>query len=153
MTFPTKGALAAVVAATLAFGTIGAVWAAGDPIAERKALMKANGGAFGGVMVKMAKGETAYDAAAVKAALAKIDEDAKGFAALFPKGSETGGETAASPKIWEDPKGFQAELAKLRTVVAAQSMAAGTDLAGLKVAVGEIGKVCSSCHETYRIKK
>jgi cytochrome c556 len=153
MTHPTKAALTAVFAAALAFGTVGAVWAAGDPIAERKALMKANGGAFGGVMVKMAKGEATYDAAAVKAALAKIDEDAKGFAGLFPKGSETGGDTAAAPKIWEDPKGFEAELAKLRSVVAAQTKAATTDLAGLKVAVGEIGKVCSSCHESYRIKK
>ena len=57
----------------------------------------------------MAKGETAFDAAAVLTALqglqaneAKLDIDA-----LFPAGSDKG-DTTASPKIWEDMAGFKA---------------------------------------------
>lgn len=153
MSFSPKGVSALALAALVGLGSVGAVFAAGDPIADRKALMKANGGAFGGVLVKTAKGETAYDSAAVKAALEKISGDMKEFGTLFPKGSETGGDTAASPKIWEDRAGFDAQIAKLKETVAAQTGAATTDLAGLKGAVGAIGKVCSSCHETYRINK
>ena len=57
----------------------------------------------------MAKGETAFDAAAVLTALqalnaneAKLDIDA-----LFPAGSDKG-DTKAAPKIWEDMAGFKA---------------------------------------------
>src|SRR5688572_22471712 len=39
-----------------------------DPIADRKAIMKERGGLIGG-LAKMAKGETAFDAAAVLTAL------------------------------------------------------------------------------------
>ncbi|TBW34614.1 cytochrome c [Siculibacillus lacustris] len=136
----------------LAAVAVSAVSAA-DPIETRRAVMKGNGAAFGGVLVKTAKGETPYDAAAVRAALDALVTKTAGFTDLFPKGTETGGDTAAAPKIWEDPAGFKAALAKLQETAKAQTPAATTDLAGLKVAVGEIGKTCKGCHDSYRISK
>lgn len=142
---------AAVVAAALAGG---AAFAA-DPIETRKATMKAIGGAFGGVMVKMVKGEIPYDAAAAKAAGATIVEKAAAFdtVALFPKGSETGGDTTASPKIWADQAGFKAAYDKFKAAAAAQTPNADKGLDQLKVAVAELGKTCKGCHDDYRIQK
>ncbi len=140
-------AMIAAVAGTAAF--------AADAIETRKATMKAVGGAFGGVMVKMVKGEIPYDAAAAKAAAATIVEKANGFdvAALFPKGSETGGDTTASPKIWADMAGFKAGMEKFKVAAAAQAPNADKGLDQLKAAVGELGKSCKGCHDEYRIPK
>lgn len=142
---------AATLVAAIATGTAFAA----DPIETRKATMKAIGGAFGGVMVKMVKGEIPYDAAAAKAAGATMVEKSAGIdvAALFPKGSETGGDTTASPKIWSDAAGFKAAMDKFKTTVAAQTPNADKGLDQLKVAVGELGKACKGCHDEYRIQK
>lgn len=151
MTFRAASLVTTLVVAALAGG---AAFAA-DPIETRKATMKAIGGAFGGVMVKMVKGETPYDAAAAKAAGATMLEKANSIdiATLFPKGSETGGDTTASPKIWSDAAGFKAALDKLKTTVAAQAPNADKGLDQLKVAVAEMGKACKGCHDEYRIPK
>ena len=137
-----------------AIGFVTAAHALG-PIETRKATMKTIGGGFGGVMVKMVKGEVPYDAKAAKeaydtmvAAAKTIDVDA-----LFPKGSETGGDTTAAPKIWEDMAGFKAAMAKMKETLPGQADNVGKGLDGLKVAVGEIGKTCKACHDTYRIPK
>lgn len=145
------GLLALIVAATLA----GATAFAADPIETRKATMKAMGGAVGGVLVKMVKGEKPYDAKEAGDALAVMiaKADSIDAAVLFAKGTESGGETAASPKIWTDRAGFEANLAKLKAVLPAQSENVGKDVAGLKVAVAEIGKVCKACHGGYRLEK
>lgn len=144
----TLAAVAAAVAGTAAF-------AATDPIETRKATMKAIGGAFGGVLVKMLKGEIAYDPAAAKAAIATMTEKAASIdvATLFPKGSETGGDTSASPKIWSDTAGFKADLDKLRATLAAEGPKVEKGPDDLKAAVAAIGRVCKSCHDDYRIPK
>ncbi|MCE1236906.1 MAG: cytochrome c [Hyphomicrobiales bacterium] len=125
------------------------------PIETRKATMKEIGGAFGGVLVKMVKGEKPWNAAEAKAAYDTIVAKANSIdvATMFPKGSESGGETAASPKIWSDPAGFQAALDKFRAVLPGQAEAVGKDVAGLKSAIAEIGKTCKGCHDGYRIEK
>jgi len=81
--------------------------------------MKAVGGSLG-TLVKMVKGEESYDSAKAKAAVETIAAKAKGFDAMFPAGTEKGGETEAAATIWSDTAGFKAALAKLETTAAAQ---------------------------------
>jgi cytochrome c556 len=142
-----SAALVAVVAAGSAF--------AADPIETHKKTMKAIGGSFGGVLVKMVKGETPYDAAAAKAAAATLSQTAAGIdiAALFPAGSEKGGDTEALPKIWSDPAGFKAAMDALKAATAAQAGNTDQGLDKLKLAVAEIGKTCKGCHDNYRAQK
>jgi cytochrome c556 len=124
-----------------------------DPVADRKALMKANGKAAGALSA-IAKGEQPFDAAAVMAALTTINENAQKIdaATLFPAGSDKG-DTTASPKIWEDMAGFQAKLDKFKADAAAAAAAPPQDVEALKETLGTVGGNCGGCHETFRIKK
>jgi cytochrome c556 len=124
-----------------------------DVIADRKAVMKENAKNVG-VLVKMVKGEADFDAAAVLTALTALNDNVQQIdvAASFPAGSDKG-DTTASPKIWEDMAGFQAQVDKFKAVTADAVAAPAKDLDALKAQVGVIGQTCSSCHETYRIKK
>jgi cytochrome c556 len=147
-----KRIIAGLALAAIAFSS---VYAIADPIADRKALMKENGKIAFGTLAPVVKGEAPFDAAAVNAALAALNTNVMKLdvAALFPAGSETGGETAASPKIWEDMAGFTAAADQLKADVAAAVAANPQDLEALKTQFGAITKNCGTCHETYRIKK
>lgn len=124
-----------------------------DPIADRKALMKANGAAAGTIS-KVVKGETPFDAATVLAALQTLADDAQKMdpAVLWPAGSDVG-DTASAPTIWTDPAGFQAAIDKFQADTAAAVAAAPQDVAALQAQLGIIGGNCGACHEAYRIKK
>jgi len=122
-----------------------------DPIADRKAIMKERGGLIG-ALAKMAKGETEFDAAAVKKALeglkaneAKVDIDA-----LFPAGSDKG-DTKAAPKIWEDMNGFKEANKKYSDAVDAAVAAPATDKAALGQQIETLGNGCGGCHKTYKL--
>ncbi len=145
-----KRILAGLALAAITFTSVAAN---ADPIADRIALMKANGKAVG-TMVPIAKGEAPFDAAIVAAGLAAINEDAMKMdvAVLFPAGSDKG-ETTASPKIWEDMAGFQAAVDKFKADAAAAVAANPQDLAAFQAQFGALTKNCGACHETYRIKK
>jgi cytochrome c556 len=137
--------------ATIALGLSVAI-AQQDPIAARKALMKANGdqAKIGAAMIK---GEAPFDIAAVHKIFATFQDASAKAPALFPDNSKTGGETAADPKIWENIEDFKARLAKLGEDAKAAD-AKVTDLDSFKAAFGNIGKNdCGGCHEKYRIKK
>jgi cytochrome c556 len=141
---------AAVTAAALVIG-IAAAAAQQDPIAERKALMKATGqqAAAGAAMVK---GEAPFDLAKAQAVLAQYQETSAKAANLFPPTSKTGGETAALPKIWETKVDFETKLAKLGADAKAASGQV-KDLDSFKTAFGGVMKNCGGCHEDYRAKK
>jgi cytochrome c556 len=131
---------------------VGVAVADQDPIAARKALMKANGdqAKIGAAMIK---GEAPFDLDKVHKMFATFEDAAAKMPALFPNNSMTGGETAADPKIWENMDDFKARFAKLGTDVK-DAAAKVTDLDSLKAAFGNIGKNdCGGCHEKYRIKK
>ncbi|OCP24528.1 MULTISPECIES: cytochrome c [unclassified Ensifer] len=143
---------ALMLAAALAGLGVTAVTAADEPQAVRQALMKKVGqaaGALGGI----AKGEKPYDAEIVKVSLTTISETVKVFPDHFPTGSETGSETEASPKIWENMDDFKAKAAKLGSDTDAVLAQLPADQAGVGAAMGILGKDCGSCHETYRLKK
>jgi len=122
-----------------------------DEIADRKAIMKTKVGASMGVLGKTAKGEMAYDAEAVKAAFSTMRESTEGFADLFPEGTESGGETSVSPKIWEDMDGFKAALAKFHGDLDAAIAAEPADKEAFMAVFGPVASNCQACHQSYRI--
>ncbi len=128
-----------------------AVVAQSDPIAARKALMKANNDNASN-LVKMMRGETPYDAAKVNAAFAQWAETAQKFPALFPDNSKTGGNTRATPKIWETQSDFEAKVAAFGKAVA-DNRDKAKNLEEVKVALAAVGKTCDGCHEQYRARQ
>lgn len=142
----------AALALALAVAGAGAVAAAEEPQVARQALMKKVGGAMG-ALAGIAKGEKPYDADTVKVSLTTIGEAAEAFPDQFPAGTETGAETEASPKIWENMDDFKAKSEQLGQDVETALASLPADQAAVAAALGPIGKNCASCHETYRLKK
>lgn len=127
--------------------------ASASPIEDRQALMKDIGRSMG-VLGPVMKGDKPFEAEAVQAALDRLKADALKMDAgtLFPKGSESG-DTAASPKIWEDAAGFQADIDHFRTATAAAADAKPQDVDALRVSMKDVGASCGTCHQAFRIKK
>lgn len=123
-----------------------------DAIAKRKELMKAVGGATkeSGQMVK---GEIPFDAAKATAHMNTIANGWGEFAKQYPKGSETGGETTAAPKIWETFADFDEKGKKMAADAALATKASVQGADAFKAAFGEVTKNCKSCHDVYRIQK
>ena len=137
--------------AAIALG-VGVAIAQQDPIAERKALMKANGDQAK-IGAAMMKGEAPFELDKAKKVFTTFEDAAAKMPSLFPDTSKTGGDTAADPKIWESMDDFKARFAKLGTD-AKEAVSKVTDLDSFKAAFGNIGKNdCGGCHEHYRVKK
>lgn len=142
-------ALIAVVAVTAGIGAV----VAQDLAADRKTVMRASGKNMV-ALSKMVRGDDPYNQATVDAALAQFDDKAKRLNSLFPesaKASVAGSGFSASPKIWENKAGWEAEIAKFGAAVT-KAKASVKDLDTLKAAQPEINAVCNSCHETYRVR-
>jgi cytochrome c556 len=142
-----------VVIGTLLLG-VGAVMAQQDLVKQAQSVMKGNG-KNAGALVAMVKGEKPYDQATVDTALNQLEDTAKKLPTLFPastKGLKPEGDYSASSKIWEDKAGFDEHIASFGKVVT-EAKAQIKDLDTLKVAMPVIGKQCSGCHETFRVKK
>ncbi|MGB3500297.1 MAG: cytochrome c [Mesorhizobium sp.] len=141
------------ILAALAIVVLAAGAASADVISDREALMKERGGAVG-ALSKVAKGETAFDAAAVMAQLQALQANAAKAAdidALWPEGSA--GDSEASPKIWEDRAGFKAAADKYLADVEAVLASAPADAAALGAAIPRIATNCGVCHGAFRVKK
>jgi cytochrome c556 len=145
----------ACAVAAMALGVTAAV-AQQDPIAARKALMKANGdhGKIGGAMIK---GETPFDLAKVHEIFATWEDASANAPALFPENSidqaTADDPYSASPEIWHNLEDFKTRLAKLGADAKAAN-ASVKDLDSFKAAFANIGKNdCGGCHEKYRLKK
>ena len=98
--------------------------------------------------------EKAADQAAVDAALAQLEESAKKIPSLYPasvKDVKQTSEYTPSPKIWEDKAGFDAATANFAKAVS-EAKGKIKDIDSLKATMPSIGKSCSGCHETYRVK-
>ena len=123
-----------------------------DPIAARRALMKANGDEAK-IGVAMVKGEAPFDLAKAHKIFQTFEDAALKMPGLFPETSKTGGDTGARLEIWQNMDDFKARFAKF----AADAKAATADVKDLdsfKAAFGAIGKNdCGGCHEKYRVKK
>jgi cytochrome c556 len=132
-----------------------AAFAADDPIAIRQALMD-NNGAAAGVAGAVMKDQIAYAPVLGKAVIEAFSATAHAYGSFFPEGSTDPARTKASPKIWEDPAGFQAALDKFSADVAAAREAAGkegpADKAAFAAAVQPVLGNCKSCHEDFRLE-
>ncbi|NJR13077.1 MAG: cytochrome c [Phyllobacteriaceae bacterium] len=142
-------AVAAFAAGSLLTANIAS---AAEPQEMRQAVMKQVGGATG-ALSKIAKGEMAFDAAAAVAAFTTMNTVAKTYADLFPVGSETGFETEASPKIWENMDDFKAKVAKFEADTAAAAAMTFADAGAVGAALGSVAANCKACHEVYRVMK
>jgi cytochrome c556 len=141
-----------VVAATLLLG-VGAVVAQQDVVKQTQTVMKGNG-KNAGALAAIVKGEKPYDQATVDTAMAQFEDTAKKLPTLFPvstKGLKPEGDYSASPKIWEDKAGFDAKIASFSKVVS-EAKPKIKDIDTLKANFPAIGKECSGCHETFRLK-
>jgi cytochrome c556 len=135
--------------AVLAFGATVLV-AQTDPIAARRALMKANGDQSK-VATEMLEAKRPFNLDEAKKVFASFAEAGQKAPALFPDTSKTGGDTAALPAIWENKVDFDAKLAKFASESKA-AVDATKDLDSFKVQVTEVRKNCGGCHQTYRKK-
>jgi cytochrome c556 len=147
LTKAAKGVASAVVVLGMSVGV-----AQADAIADRQETMKAVGGAMK-ALAAMAKGEAAFDGAAVKTNADTIATKLEAAKALFPDGSDKGEkETWAKAEIWQDKDTF---LQILDDGIAAANVVAGAgELDALRPALGELGsKGCKACHEKFRRPK
>jgi cytochrome c556 len=136
--------------AAVALG-VTAVAAQQDPIAARKAIMKANG-EQARLGTQMVKGEAPFDLAKAKQIFRTYQDAAQKMPNLFPDNSKTGGDTAASPRIWENKADVAAKFSKFGNDAKAAE-AAVNDLNTFKAQFPEVQKNCGGCHETYRIRR
>lgn len=154
--FGVSGIVAAAVLATTAFSEGHADKAVLSAVKARQSQMTLyafNIGLLGG----MAKGDIEYNAdaaaaaAANLAALSQLDQSR-----LWPQGSDNvalGADTTeALPAIWEAGSTVGDKGMALATAAIALEQAAGGGLDALRGAIGDVGKSCGGCHETYRQK-
>src|SRR2546428_12986431 len=120
--------------AVFAFG-VTAVGAQDDPIAARKAVMKANGDQSK-IATDMLEGKQPFNLDAAKKIFASFAEAEKGRT-LLPDSSKTGGDTAALPAIWENKADFEAKLIKF----GADAKAAGPATTNAATSKAQITKV------------
>ena len=139
-----------VAGAALALG-VTAVLAQGDPIAQRKELMKANGAATR-TGTQMVKGEAPFDLGKAKEILLTYANTADKAHNFFPPTSKTGGETTAHPRIWEQPAEFRKRFDDWAVQIK-QAQGDVKDLATFTVAFQNVTKACGGCHETFRVRK
>ncbi|MFD1341496.1 c-type cytochrome [Litorisediminicola beolgyonensis] len=96
----------------------------------------------------MAKGETAFDADAVNAALATLSEEASYIPSLFEINA-TDPKSEALPVIWEEFDTFAGHAKHLEEITA--SLAGTVKSPGdLGPVMKEVGKACAACHSDYR---
>ena len=120
-----------------------------DAIKYRKAAFTVMGTHFGRV-AGMANGKIPFDAkaAADNAEIATIASRLP--YAGFVEGTDKG-DTKAKPEIWTENDKFKAAASKMQDeMVKLNAAAKSGNLDNIKVAVGDTGKACTACHDTYR---
>ena len=120
-----------------------------DAIKYRKAAFTVMAAHFGRV-AGMANGKIPFDAkmAADNAEIATMMS--KLPYAGFVDGSDKG-DTKAEPKIWTERDKFNAAATKMQEeMVKLNVVAKGGNIDAIKAAVGDTGKACKACHDTYR---
>jgi len=110
-------------------------------------------GKYWGPLGGMAQGKAPYDAAVVARnagfldALTQMPWD--GF-----NPSTQGEKSAALPEVYKDAAGFKAAQDKVRSEIGKLVAATkGGNEAAIKAQLGEVGKSCGGCHDTFRQKQ
>jgi cytochrome c556 len=120
-----------------------------DAVKYRKATMTMMATHFGRVAA-MANGRVPFDAKAVADNADLAAAVSKWQFSGFVDGSDKG-DTKADPKIWAEMDKFKAAAGKSQDDMVKLNVAAkGGNPDAIKAAVGEVGKSCKSCHDSYR---
>jgi cytochrome c556 len=121
-----------------------------DPIAVRQAAFSLNNGDFAFIRsVVAAKG----DVKPLEVPASAIAKWAAVIPTMFPKGTETGGNTKALPEIWSDQAGFQKialALGSAATKLATDAKAGDAETVAADTKA--LGEQCGACHKAYRAK-
>jgi cytochrome c556 len=141
---------AIAAAGVLVASGLGVLAQQGDPIRQRQDLMK-NNQEQARALTGMTRGQVPFNAATARAALQRIEQNARQIPALFPAGSQQG-KTAALPVIWERKADFDARASKLEQDAKAAQTGI-TDQASLQAALERVGQNCGGCHDTFRKKE
>ncbi len=94
----------------------------------------------------------APDLAKVRTGAAFIADLAPKVSTWFPAGTGPDvGKTEARAEIWQKPEDFAAKTQDFQqAALAFNQAAAGSDLAAIRSAHGNLGKSCKGCHDLYR---
>ena len=144
------GFYAAIVLATMGAAASGARADGLDLIAVRQAGFALQGGDFAFIKsIVTAKG----DVKPLEVPARAIAKWAAVIPTLFPKGTETGGETKALPEIWSDPAGFQKKAtAAAEAAVKLADAAKADDAEAVAADLKTLGEQCGGCHKAFRAK-
>ncbi len=116
-------------------------------VLARMDAMKAIGDATK-VLGEMAKGTTAFDVEAARAAAETIASHAAETPVLF-EAREDDPKSEALPGIWENFEDFTAKAADLQALAGDLAMGLDTPDA-LRAGLGDLGATCKACHTEYR---
>ena len=142
-----------VVMGTLLLGA-GPVMAQQAIAVEQDNLMRGQAKSLYTVMLKMVKGDTPYNQAAVDAAIKDLEASVPTIASVFatnPKEDVVNATYGSSQKIWQNKADFDSKVPVVAKAIA-DVKGKYTDAASLKVAYDKIQTTCADCHETYRLK-
>lgn len=103
-------------------------------------------------MKKMVAGDEAFEVEKFKAAAAQFANDAKVPFDYFQ--NDPNGNGDALPAVWQQADAFKAEQDQFLAAAEKLNAAAQTgNLEEIKVAFGQVGASCKSCHDTFRAPK
>jgi cytochrome c556 len=141
-----------VVAVAALLGTTANSAMAAETAADSRSEIMLTAKAAMKAAVPMIKGQTPWDPAKALLAARALNAVSYAIVKYVPEGSITA-DSEASPKIWQDMKGFQAAAMNLREKSAGAIEAVKMDAEEFAAALMEVGKTCKGCHQTYREKK
>lgn len=121
-------------------------------VKERMDLMSAIGKNMKSVAA-MVKGQADFDPIAIETSAKSMAEHATKINDLFPKGSLKK-PSEALPSVWEDWDRFSKLSKDLETEATKLGEVAGSgDKRAVMLQFANTGKVCSTCHTDFRVKK
>jgi cytochrome c556 len=95
---------------------------------------------------KMMKGQAPFDLSQAQSRLKLYQDEAAKLKGLFPDDSKTGGDTDASPKIWQAKAEFEAAVDKFIAGVKTAASAI-KDEATFKAEYRKVAESCGGCHK------
>ena len=141
----------ALTVAIVALALSGTAFAADTTIEYRKNNRKAIGAHMQSV-VAIVKGEVEF--ADQLPAHARALADTASFSKAAFEQKATSGDSTAKADIWQRWDDFAADADAMQAAADKLAAAASTgDKGALRASVGELGRTCKSCHDSYRQKR
>lgn len=116
-----------------------------EPIEKRRAAMKAIAKA-GSPPFQMLKGTAPFELAKVQATLKTFQDEAAKLKTLFPEDSKSGGDTDATPKIWQERAAFDKAIDTFVSIAGAAATLI-KDEETFKAEYPKVGASCGGCHK------